>query len=104
MDRRENKRVTAGFRTEILYNGFTYPGVIENLSAAGARILTDPLDNKIDFRQYEPVELKFESPEGKEINLKCTVMWSSYIPPHNVRCRIGVELIGRPWDAISLFL
>lgn len=104
MERRAEKRHPANVRTKILYNGHIYPGVIENLSASGAGILTDPLKKEVAFIQYDPLELKFQSPSGETFNIKCTIMWVSYIPPDNVRCRIGLELVDRPWNAISQFL
>lgn len=104
MERRQDTRHPANVRTEILYNGRVYGGVIENLSASGAGIVTDQLKKEVDFVQYDPLELKFSSPSGEEFNIKCTIMWASYIPPQNVRCRIGLELVGRPWAAIAQFL
>ena len=104
MEQRTNKRGPANFRTEIIYNGQLYHGVIDNLSASGARIVTDQIDNAVDFHQYDPVALQFKSASGEEFNIKCTIMWADYIPPQNVRCRIGLELIGKPWDAIAQFL
>ena len=104
MEKRSAKRTTAGFKTKIIYNGIKYPGVIENISAAGVSVLTDPIDSEVEFVAYEVIELKFEAPSREEVTLECTIMWSSPIPPHNVRHRIGMELVGRPWDKISFFL
>ena len=103
MERRKDKRHPANVRTEILYNGHIYQGVIENLSASGAGIVTDQLDNEVDFVQYDTIELKFKAPSGKKFNVKCTIMWASYITANNLRYRIGLELVGRPWDAIAQF-
>ena len=104
MERRESKRGPAKVRTEIRYHNHVHHGVIENLSASGVRLVTDQLESEENFRQYDPLELNFTAPSGKKFNIKCTIMWASYIPPQNVRCRIGLELVGRPWDAIASFL
>lgn len=104
MEKRYAKRITAGFRTEILYKSNTYTGVIENLSASGANILTDTLDASVEFIDDDIIDLRFESPSGETVNLKCKIMWSSPIPPHNVRHRIGVSLIERPWEKLAFFL
>ena len=104
MEQRRAKRITAGFKTEIIYKNLSYTGVIENLSASGASVLTDPINTEVEFVSYEAADLKFVAPSGDEITLECTIMWSSPIPPHNVRYRIGMELVGRPWDKISFFL
>ena len=106
MERRKDKRHPANVRTKILYKGRTYSGVIENLSASGAGALTEPLknENEVEFCQYDPIKLTFKSTSGEKFTIKCTIMWANYIPPQNVRCRIGLELVGRPWDAISQFI
>ena len=104
MEKRSAKRITAGFKADIIYNGVRYKGVIENISASGASLLTDPIDTEVEFVAYEAIDLKFEAPSGDEVTLECTIVWSSPIPPHNVRHRIGIELVGRPWDKISFFL
>ncbi|GBE41761.1 MAG TPA: PilZ domain-containing protein [Nitrospirae bacterium] len=103
-ERRRDKRHPANVRTEILYNGRVYGGVIENLSASGAGIVTDQLEKEVDFVQYDTLELKFRSTAGEEFHIKCTIMWASYITPQNLRYRIGLELVGKHWDAISQFL
>ncbi len=103
-ERREHTRHPANVRTEILYNGQAYGGVIENLSASGAGIVTDQLDKEVDFAQYKALELKFRAPSGEEFHIKCTVMWAEYISEDTLRYRIGLELIDPPWDAIAQFL
>ncbi len=104
IDKRSSKRVSAGYKAEILYGNNIYSGIIENLSASGVRVLTDPIESEVDFRSYDLTELKFKSPNGDDVTIECTIMWSSPIPPHNIRYRIGMELVGRPWDKISFFL
>jgi hypothetical protein len=104
MEKRRAKRITAGFKADIIYNGVSYPGVIENISASGISVLTNPIEAEVEFVAYEAIELIFEDPSGNEVTLECTIMWSSPIPPHNARHRIGMELVGRPWDKISFFL
>ncbi len=104
VDKRVDKRHSTSVRTKILYDGHIYHGTISNLSASGTGVVTDELKKKVDFKQYAPVELKFKSPSGKKFTVECTLMWASYIPPDNVKCRIGLELVGRPWDAITQFI
>ena len=101
---RKESRHPANVRAEILYNGRVYSGVIDNLSASGVGIVTDQLEKKVNFAQYDPLELKFRSPSGEEFHIKCTIMWANYITSQNLRYRIGLELVGRPWDAIAQFI
>lgn len=104
INKRSDERVTAGLKTEILYGNNIYTGIIENLSAAGVNVLTDPIESEVDFQSYDPIELKFQSPKGEEVILECIIMWSSAIPPDNIRYRIGMELVGHLWDKIAFFL
>ena len=103
VERRKDGRHPADVRTEILYNGHLYYGIIENLSASGAGIVTDLLEHEVDFVQYDTLELKFESPSKEVFNIKCTIMWAEYITRENLRYRMGLELVGRPWNAIAQF-
>lgn len=92
MDRRYSERIKAGYKTEIFYNDNAYMGVVENISASGVNVLTDELAPGVDFIPDDPIELKFQSLAGDTVILKCTIMWTSKIPPHNVRHRIGMEV------------
>ena len=103
MERRESKRGPANVRTEIRYHNNVHHGVIENLSASGVRLVTDQIESEEDFRQYDPLELKFKAPSGKEFTIECTIMWADYITRENLRYMIGLELVGKPWDAIAQF-
>ena len=104
IENRSDKRITAGYKTEILYAGSSYSGIIENISASGVNVLTDTLSSQIIFQPDDPVELKFEPPSGEAVIIKCTIMWSSAIPPHNIRHRIGMEITELPWEKTAFFL
>ena len=103
MDQRISKRVTGKYRTEILYRNNIYTGVIENISWSGTNVLTDPLDPEINFLPDELLDLKFESPAGETVILKCIIIWASKIPPGNERNRIGLQLLERPFKEIAFF-
>ncbi|MBI5664835.1 MAG: PilZ domain-containing protein [Nitrospirae bacterium] len=98
MDRRYSERIKAGYKTEILYRDNIYTGIVENISASGVNVLTDELVSGIDFLTDEAVELKFRSHTGVAVVLKCTIMWTTKIPPQNIRHRIGMEINDVPWD------
>ncbi len=102
MDRRYSERIRAGFKTEIFYRNNTYTGVVENISASGVNVLTDELAPGINFLPDEAIELKFQSHTGVTVTLKCTVMWTTKIPPQNVRHRIGMEITDLPWDEFNV--
>jgi len=104
MDKRTSERIRAGYKTEIIYDSNHYSGIIENLSASGANILTDPIEHDIEFLDGEPIELKFEAHTGKTVLLKCLVIWSSKIPPLNVMHRIGMKILDLPLDKFDFSL
>ncbi len=104
MDKRTSERIRAGYKTEIIYNKNRYSGILENLSSSGANILTDPIDQDIEFLDGELIELKFEAYTGKTVLLKCLVIWSSKIPPQNVRHRIGMKILDLPLDKFDFSL
>lgn len=104
MNKRHSSRIVAGYKAEISYGNKCYIGVIENLSDTGANILTDLIDNSIDFRPGDTIELKIETPAGGPLKLLCEIKWADKIPPHNVRSRIGLEITDPPWDKNNFFL
>jgi hypothetical protein len=103
MEKRSSERVTGKYRTEVIYRNNSYPGVIENISWSGANVLTDLLSPEINFLPDESLDLKFVSPEGETVILKCIIIWSSKISPENDRHRIGLQLLERPSKEIAFF-
>jgi len=104
MNNRQAKRIVAGYKAEIRYFDKCYLGIIENLSETGVNVLTDFLEKPIDFRVGEILSLKIESPAGALLILTCMIKWSARIPPHELRNRLGLEIIDPSWDKSNCFL
>jgi hypothetical protein len=104
VEKRHAKRIIAGYKTMILYGGKSYAGVIENLSENGVYVISEPMETAIDFNAGESIDLKVETPTGEHLDLKCKIKWSSKIMPHNVRSRLGLEIIYPPWNKCDHFL
>lgn len=104
IDRRTSERIKAGYAIEVMYDSRQYTGVLENLSAAGANVLTDPIDHDIEFLDGETIEIRFKAHTGKSVLLTGQVIWSSKIPPMNTRHRIGVKIIDLPLDKFDFSL
>jgi hypothetical protein len=104
MNNRGPKRIIAGYKAEIIYHDQCYVGVIENLSETGVNVVTDLSGNAVDFRPGDTISLKIEIPRGEPLMLTCIIKWSTGIPPHNLRTRIGLEIIDPPWDKSNYFL
>jgi hypothetical protein len=102
VERRYSERIKTGYKTEILYGNDTYTGVVENISASGVNVLTDELAPGFRFRPDDPIELKFQSRTEETVLLKCTIMWTTTIPPQNVRHRIGMEIVDQPWEKFKI--
>jgi hypothetical protein len=104
MERRDTKRIIIGFHVEIIYEGKSYRGEIDNLSETGVSVITSPTTTDQDFQQGATVELKFQPHPGETIVLNCRIKWSRKIPPRGLRNKIGLEIINPPWDTCGYFL
>ncbi|GBE04154.1 PilZ domain protein [bacterium BMS3Abin09] len=98
------KRITAGYKAEITYEGITYHGVVENLSETGASITLVIQEKERDFIPGKALKLKFEIQPGETLDLNCTIKWSTKLPPHGLINGIGVVIIDPPWKESSNFL
>jgi hypothetical protein len=104
MNHRRSNRIIAGYKAEIIYNEKCYIGIIENLSETGVNVITDLMENAVAFRPGETISLKIEPLAGEPLILTCMIKWSNRVPPHNLRNRIGLEIIDPPWDKCNYFL
>ena len=104
MENRIFKRITAGYKADIIHSGKSYPGLIENLSEKGVNIITDPIDDAVQFKTGEVIVLRCETPSGEIIDLTCMIKWSGKTSPRNVRRKIGAEIIAPPWQKSKHFL
>lgn len=98
------KRITAGYKTDVIYSGKSYGGLIENLSEKGVNIITDPIDDAVQFLPGESVAIRCETPPGEIVELQCIIKWSGKTSPRNARRKIGAEIIDPPWDKSEHFL
>ncbi|GBD96555.1 PilZ domain protein [bacterium BMS3Abin06] len=104
MEKRDARRITAGYNARIIYSTTSYDGIIDNLSETGANIITFPVESSLDFRPGESIDLKFEAPSGEVLNLQCKIKWSSKIHPHKVKNSIGMKIIDPQWEKTACFL
>jgi len=104
MEKRNFKRIVAGYKAEIIYEGKSYDGVIDDLSESGVGIIISPSETTIAIPPGAELELKFQPVSGETLNLQCKVMWLRKAPPHNLAVKIGLEIINPPWDKCDYFL
>lgn len=95
MERRCFKRTIVSFKAELLSDGISYAGIIENLSEEGIYIRTIPTKTSIDFTPGTPLELKFQRHSEGPLNLHlyCKVKWLYKTPPYGLTSSIGLEII-----------
>ena len=95
MEKRCSERTVVSLNAELISEGISYAGVIENFSKDGVYIRTAPTKTPAHFASGTPVELKFQrlSQEPLNLHLYCKVRWSYKTPPHGLTTSIGLEII-----------
>lgn len=103
-ERRRFKRITPGMRAEFLLGGSMYGGMIENLSENGLALLTFPTDIPFQILLQNSLEMNLQPHAGEALRFHCRIKWLSPAPPRGSRHRIGLEIIGSPWEESAYFL
>lgn len=103
-DKRLARRITAGYKAEIIFEGKAYQGIIENLSETGASITIVSQDKELSFTSGKKLKLNFEMQTGEICTLNCFIRWSAKLPPHGIINGIGLEIIDPPWNQCHGFL
>jgi hypothetical protein len=98
------KRITAGYKAEIIFEDKTYQGAIENLSETGANITIVIQEKELSLTPGKKLKLEFESQPGEKISLDCIIRWTTKLPPHGLINVIGVEIIDPNWEQCNGFL
>ena len=104
MERRLFKRIAFGVKTEIILDGKSFRGVIEDLSEAGANIKTYPIGDTSGLVQGAEMELKFSQLDDEIIVLNCKIQWIQIAYPNSQTYKIGMVLINPPWDESNCFI
>ncbi|MEF9437582.1 MAG: PilZ domain-containing protein [Candidatus Mariimomonas ferrooxydans] len=102
------KRVTISLKAELVSNGRSYKGVLDNVSESGARwyqhaetkgslseygvnTRITPAKTAITFSCETPVKLKFQLSSGEKITLNCKIKWSHKNQPHDLTNSLGMD-------------
>ncbi len=104
MDRRRFTRIDGGYDAEIIHEGKSYRGIIENLSENGVCVITLPTDVPVDILPGAALKIKFQPHPQETLALNCIVRWSNKISPHGLTIRIGMGIIDPPWDKSGSFI
>jgi len=90
-------------KVELLADGISYVGIVENISKKGLYIIVNPLKTLIDFTSRTKLELKFQLPSGESLNLPCQVKWSYKTPPHGLTYSMGMEILKQSPEYLEYF-
>ncbi len=93
MEKRRFKRIIVSLKAELISDGTSYTGFIENLSENGLFVTTTPTKTAIVFTPETRCEIKFQLPSGETLNLPCKITWAYRTPPHGITNSIGLEII-----------
>ncbi len=104
MEKRNVDRIKGGFEAEVIYEGCSYKGILEDLSETGVRFTTLPAEIEVDFIPGSSVDLKFQPHPGETLVLNCRIKWADKISPRGLKHRIGMEVIDPPWKDSNSFL
>jgi len=75
MERRDVARKDVSLKTILISGSKSYDGIIGNVSEYGLYVKTSLTKTEIDFLPTTILELKFNIPSGKTINLLCEIIW-----------------------------
>ena len=104
MDKRRFKRIIIGFNVEMIYEGNTFRGVMENLSEAGVSIITDPVEKPVNFRSGSAAKLRFHPRDGELHSLACKIQWVNDGYPKGMIYKMGMSILNPPWNESSFFV
>ncbi len=98
MKRKRAKRKVVSLDTEFILGDKSYKGLIDNVSEGGLRIKTIPMKTAPCSIPGTTLELKFQHPSGKKLNLHCEAIWV-HINRNLPQCLIttmGIKIIDPP--------
>jgi hypothetical protein len=98
MEKRRSKRKLVSLDAELISDGINYPGFIESISEDGLHVIAASKKNVTSFIPETIINLKFQSPLGKKINIFCEVRWVhiNKTPIHGLTYRMGVKILKQP--------
>jgi len=97
VERRKHRRIYFDVKARITLGDKTYDGYIGNVSESGiGYLITSSVMLNEDVPPYEVLELSFETPEGKLIEMQCEVRWSKKGFYSGKTTSLGMKIINPP--------
>ncbi|UCF86672.1 MAG: PilZ domain-containing protein [Nitrospiraceae bacterium] len=96
MEKRAFRRTPVRIEAELVSDYLNFAAFIGNISASGIYIITIHTEDRMDFAEETPLELKFQIPSGAMLRIQCIKRWSSTITANSLLGRMGMEIIDPP--------
>lgn len=90
------KRIPVELKAEFVAGFTRHEGVIENVSRNGLCMKIIQASADIEVAPDSKLDLTFQLPTGKKMNLNCKKVWSYKITSRSLIKRIGMEIIDPP--------
>ena len=104
MERRRSPRKKVQIKADLIFDGGSFSGNIVNVSTHGIYLETDSKEVLRTSTRFGPgteYEVRFSIPSGREIRLRCKVIWSYRAEPDGLTKQIGMDVIFPPPDYID---
>jgi hypothetical protein len=97
MERRQYKRIAINLTAEIISQGQTWTGQIENVSEGGLEyLLTSSFKISMDFALKKIIDLHLHLKEGETLKLRCEVRWFLRPSVPNNILTLGLKILDPP--------
>ncbi len=103
IQRRQSKRIMVSLIAEIILDGASYVGFIENISERGLHMRIGPMNKPLDFTPGQTLKLKLRLPTQEILNPDCNIKWFYKTPPHGLIDSLGIEILN-PHPKYKAFL
>ena len=104
MERRESKRITGGYKVELIAGEAKYLGEVENLSEYGLCVVLFPLTIPIEIEPEQIYGMNFYLFTEEVFNFQCKVQWIREASSHGMTLRVGLRIIDPQWDKSRIFV
>jgi hypothetical protein len=93
MDKRFYKRTSVHLKAEIISDGKSFTGSIENVAEGGVGyLINSSIEDSTDFIPKKKIEINFDPSSGNKINLECEIVWFSRPPEGTNNLTLGLKV------------
>jgi hypothetical protein len=97
MDNRFCKRTAVDLTAEIISDGKSFEGSIENISEGGiGYLINSSIKDSTDFKPSKLIDINFRTHSGNKILLKCEIVWFSRHPANTGELALGLKILSPP--------